>query len=144
MFSNLINDYYIYATDLIRMTKLYKLIVLIFMLIAMNKSVQAQERTINAISSVSKAFIQEVAFSNYPNPASSHTTVSYNLTTNAKVNLKVLVLTGRQLAVLVNLEQSAGKQEYYWDFKRNKITSGMYILMLRINNNTYSRKVIVQ
>jgi hypothetical protein len=85
-----------------------------------------------------------LAFSNYPNPATSQTTVSYNLTVKAKVTLKVLDLTGRQLAVLVNVEQAAGKQEYYWDFTKNKITSGMYILILKINNDTYSRKVIVQ
>ena len=126
------------------MIKRNKLIVLLFILTAMNYSVQAQDRISSVSFPLNQLSKQEVAFSNYPNPASSHTTVSYNLTTNAKVNLKVLDLTGRQLAVLVNLEQSAGKQEYYWDFKRNKITSGMYILMLRINNNTFSRKVIVQ
>ena len=126
------------------MTKLYKLIVSIFMLIAMNTSVQAQERTLNAISSLSKSFEQDVKFSNYPNPATSQTTITYSLAVNAKVNLKVVDLTGRLLAVLVNAEQIAGKQEYYWDFTKNKITSGMYILILKINNNIYSRKVIVQ
>ena len=126
------------------MTKLYKLIVLFLALTAMNTTVQAQEGISSAIFPASKAFIQEVAFSNYPNPATSQTTVSYNLTVKAKVNLKVLDLTGRQLAVLVNVEQAAGKQEYYWDFTKNKITSGMYILILKINNDTYSRKVIVQ
>ena len=114
------------------------------MLIAMNTSVQAQERTLNAISSLSKSFEQDVKFSNYPNPATSQTTITYSLAVNAKVNLKVVDLTGRLLAVLVNAEQIAGKQEYYWDFTKNKITSGMYILILKINNNIYSRKVIVQ
>jgi hypothetical protein len=53
-------------------------------------------------------------------------------------------LTGRQLAMLVNAEQTAGKKEYYWDFTKNRITSGMYILILRINNRSYSRKVVVE
>lgn len=126
------------------MTKLYKVIVFFLALTAMNTTVQAQERISNVVFPTSKAFIQEVAFSNYPNPATSQTRVSYNLSVKAKVNLKVLDLTGRQLAVLVNVEQAAGQQEYYWDFTKNKITSGMYILILKINNDTYSRKVIVQ
>ena len=110
----------------------------------MNTTIQAQERRSNAIFPKSSSFIQEVAFTNYPNPATSQTTVSYHLSFKAKVNLKVLDLTGRQLAVLVNVEQAAGKQEYFWDFTKNKITSGMYILVLKINNDSYSRKVIVQ
>lgn len=126
------------------MTKLYKLILLFLMLTAMNTTIQAQERRSNVIFPVNKAFVQEVAFTNYPNPATSQTTISYSLSVKAKVNLKVLDLTGRQLAVLVNEEKPAGKQEYYWDFSKNKITSGMYILILKINNDTYSRKVIVQ
>lgn len=126
------------------MTKLYRLILLLLVLTAMNTAVQAQERKSSVIFQSKESFAPDVSFSNYPNPATSYTTVSYNLTVKAKVNLKVMDLTGRQLAVLVNVEQAAGKQEYYWDFSKNKITSGMYILILKINNNTYSRKVIVQ
>lgn len=126
------------------MNKLYKLIVLFLTLTAMNTAIQAQEGVNSANFSVSKVSMQEVAFFNYPNPASSQTTVSYNLTVKAKVTLQVLDLTGRQLALLINAEQTAGKKEFYWDITKNRITSGMYILVLRINNNTFSRKVVVE
>lgn len=126
------------------MNKLYRLIVLFLFLTAMNTAVQAQERTNSGSFSLGKPTAQEVAFFNYPNPASSQTTVSYNLTVKAKVTLQVFDLTGRQLAMLVNAEQTAGKKEYYWDFSKNRITSGMYILVLRINNNSFSRKVVVE
>lgn len=110
----------------------------------MNTTIQAQE-DINIVKvSLSKASTQDVAFFNYPNPASSQTTVSYNLSVKAKVTLQVLDLTGRQLALLINVEQTAGKKEFYWDITKNRITSGMYILVLRINNNTFSRKVVVE
>lgn len=110
----------------------------------MNTAVQAQDDRSSANSLTSKAFTQDVAFFNYPNPARSQTTVSYNLTINAKVTLQVVDLTGRQLAVLINAEQTAGKKEYYWDFTKNRITSGMYILILKINNTTFSRKVVIE
>lgn len=110
----------------------------------MNTFVQAQGRTNSASFSVGKLAAQEVAFYNYPNPASSQTTISYNLTVKAKVTIQVMDLTGRQLAMLVNAEQPAGKKEYYWDFSKNRITSGMYILILRFNNHSYSRKVVVE
>jgi hypothetical protein len=126
------------------MNKLYKLIVLFLTLTAMNTTIQAQEDRNSAIFSLSKASTQDIAFFNYPNPASTQTTVSYNLPVKAKVTLQVLDLTGRQLALLINAEQTAGKKEFYWDITKNRITSGMYILVLKIDNRTFSRKVVIE
>lgn len=126
------------------MAKLYKLIVLIIGLTAMNTAVQAQVNPSNAISPSTKELMQNVGFTNYPNPAVTYTNIAYNLPTKAKVNLRVVDLTGKQLTVLVKQEQASGRQEYYWDLSKNKITSGMYILILQIDNKSYSRKVIVQ
>lgn len=112
-------------------------------LTAMGYTAQAQVSNSNAISA-SALQQQEVKFTNYPNPAKSNTTIAYTLANKAKVTLKVIDLAGKQLAILVKQDQAAGKQEYYWDFTKNKITSGMYILVLQIDNKTYSRKVIVQ
>ncbi|TKC08249.1 T9SS type A sorting domain-containing protein [Pedobacter polaris] len=154
------------------MEKLYKLIVLFVGLIAMNLTVQAQfsyspflasgvkyaeikyfsnpyEGNIssnydwNTIFSSPKAK-QAIDFTNYPNPASTFTTVGYTLTAKANVVLRVIDLTGKQLAVLIKQEQNAGKQEFYWELSKNNITSGMYILILQVNNKNYSRKIIVQ
>ena len=110
----------------------------------MNATVQAQDGTNSGSFPVNKGFDQGISFSNFPNPATTQTTISYTLQIKSKVNLKVVDLTGRQLAVLVNKDQASGKQEIIWNFTKNKVTSGMYILILRIDNKTYSRKVIVQ
>lgn len=125
------------------MAKLYKLIVLMIGLTAMNLSVQAQESN-GTISPSSKEFAQSLNFSNYPNPAVSYTNITYNLPSRAKVTLRVVDLTGKQLAILIKQEQAEGRQEYRWDLTKNRITSGMYILVLQIDNKSYSRKVIVQ
>lgn len=126
------------------MAKLYKLIVLMICLTAMNGIVQAQVSSSSTISPSSREFTENLNFTNYPNPAVSYTNIAYNLPTRAKVNLRVVDLTGKQLAILVKQEQAAGKQEYYWDLKKYRISSGMYILILQIDNKSYSRKVIVQ
>ena len=83
-------------------------------------------------------------FTNYPNPVVSSTTISYTLTAKAMVNLRVIDLTGKQLAVLVKQDQAAGKQDYFWELSKNNISPGMYILVLQVENKVYSRKVIVQ
>lgn len=156
------------------MDKLYKTILLFVGLIAMNLTVLAQESVIhpnsltdsevepNAIfvhHNSSSAMLsgnnwssitffpkpkQATNFTNYPNPATTFTTVSYMLSAKTNVLLKVMDLAGKQLAVLVKREQNVGKQEFYWDFAKNSITSGMYILLLQVDGKTYSRKIIVQ
>jgi len=141
------------------MQKLYKSILIFVGLIVMNISVQAywgdnsllnsgKPNKLHLISS-GKDWAglnpkQATNFINYPNPAVTETTVAYTLTAKANVTLKVIDLTGKQLAVLVKQEQAAGKQEYYWVLAKNNITSGMYILLLQVDNKTYSRKIIVQ
>lgn len=87
---------------------------------------------------------QATDFTNYPNPATTFTTVGYTLTARANVVLKVIDLAGKQIAVLIKQQQDAGKQEFYWELSKNNITSGMYILILQVDNKTYSRKIIVQ
>ncbi len=126
------------------MAKLYKMIVLLIGLTAMNLKVQAQVNPSGTISPSNKELLQNLNFTNYPNPAVSYTNIAYTLPTRAKVSLRVVDLTGKQLAMLIKQEQAAGKQEYYWDLTKHKITSGMYILVLQIDNKSYSRKVIVQ
>lgn len=145
------------------MAKLYKLILLFVGLTAMNQNVHAQlERfslnivavknsihTINfPISSgydwVNFKFKQVTDFSNFPNPATTQTTIAYTLSAKTNVTLKVIDLAGKQLAVLVKQVQTAGKQEYYWDLAKNNISSGMYILILQADNKIYSRKIIIQ
>lgn len=142
------------------MEKLYKLIVLFVGLTVLNLTAQAQQiyrapylvlsaysnySSVYAWNSILKAKPQQaIDFINYPNPASTSTTISYYLANKANVNLRVIDLAGKQLAVLIKQQQNAGKQEYYWEFARNNISAGMYILFLQVDNKTYSRKIIVQ
>lgn len=143
------------------MEKLYKLIVLFVGLTVLNLTAQAQQNLrapyllLSAYSNFSSYYgwntilnhskpQQTIDFINYPNPASASTTVSYHLTNKAAVTLRVIDLAGKQLAVLIKQQQNAGKQEYYWEFARNNISAGMYILFLQVDNKSYSRKIIVQ
>ncbi|TKB97305.1 T9SS type A sorting domain-containing protein [Pedobacter cryotolerans] len=143
------------------MEKLYKLIVLFVGLTVLNLTAQAQQNRrapylfLSAYSNFSSFYgwddilnhskpQQTLDFINYPNPASASTTVSYYLANKANIQLRVIDLAGKQLAVLIKQQQNAGKHEYYWEFARNNISAGMYILFLQVDNKSYSRKIIVQ
>ena len=52
---------------------------------------------------------------NYPNPFNPSTTIRYELPVQARVALKIYTLIGREVATLVDAEQSAGYYEARWD-----------------------------
>lgn len=144
------------------MKKLYQQLFLFTGLMVLNLTVQAQFNSYAVVSSsknelsnlyqqsyffaIAKPLAKQqvVNFTNYPNPAISYTTIAYTLTAKANVNLKVIDLAGKQMALLVKQDQNAGKYEYYWELAKNNIESGMYILILQVDNQIYSRKMIVQ
>jgi hypothetical protein len=65
---------------------------------------------------------------NYPNPFNPSTTVSYRLSVNSVVRITIHDLLGREVAQLVNAEQTAGTYSVVWDAKSQP--SGMYMCRL--------------
>jgi len=69
---------------------------------------------------------------NYPNPFNPSTTIRYALPSSAKVKLAIYDLLGREIATLVNEEQSAGWKEVKWN--AINFASGMYFYTLTAGN----------
>jgi hypothetical protein len=67
---------------------------------------------------------------NYPNPFNPSTTISYTLPIHASVSLKIFDAVGRNIATLVNKEQSAGTYEV--PFYARNLASGVYFYRLQI------------
>jgi uncharacterized delta-60 repeat protein len=65
---------------------------------------------------------------NYPNPFNPSTTIRYALSNNANVKLVIYDLLGREIATLVDEEQSAGRKEVEWD--ASAFSSGIYFYKL--------------
>jgi 7,8-dihydropterin-6-yl-methyl-4-(beta-D-ribofuranosyl)aminobenzene 5'-phosphate synthase len=69
---------------------------------------------------------------NYPNPFNPSTVISYQLPVNSMVSLKIYDLLGREIATLVNEEQSAGWKEVEWN--ASAFSSGIYFYKLQTSN----------
>ncbi|MCX6122883.1 MAG: carbohydrate-binding protein [Ignavibacteriales bacterium] len=71
---------------------------------------------------------------NFPNPFNPTTTIGYQLMANSSVRITVCDLLGREVAVLVNQEQSAGSHSIEWD--ATKYSSGVYFYRLQAHEKS--------
>jgi len=78
---------------------------------------------------------------NYPNPFNPSTVINYQLPVNSKVSLKIYDLLGREIATLVDKEQSAGWKQVEWNASR--VASGIYFYKLLANNFIETKKMLV-
>jgi len=78
---------------------------------------------------------------NYPNPFNPSTTISYYLAESGFVSIKVFDSIGREIKLLVNNYQTAGKHSV--QFYANGLSSGTYIYSIEAGNFKTSRKMLL-
>ncbi|MDZ7367935.1 MAG: fibronectin type III domain-containing protein [candidate division KSB1 bacterium] len=78
---------------------------------------------------------------NYPNPFNPSTTISYSLPEAAHVTLKVINMTGQEVATLVNGYQDRGVHSV--KFHARKLPSGTYYAVLKTGNVTQTRRMVL-
>jgi len=69
---------------------------------------------------------------NYPNPFNPSTSIQYVISSTQFVTLKVFDVLGKEVAILVNEEKSAGS--YDTEFNASHLASGIYYYQLRAGN----------
>ena len=86
---------------------------------------------------------------NYPNPFNPSTVISYQLSVNSKVILKIFDIPGNEIATLVNEEQQAGNYSVKFETTNNRqlttnsLPSGIYFYSLTAGNIHQIRKMVV-
>ncbi len=83
---------------------------------------------------------------NYPNPFNPATTIGYALPRPAKVSLKIYNLLGQEIATLVNDWRELGYYSIAWqgrDQAGQSVASGMYFVVLRVDERTLTRKMVL-
>jgi len=78
---------------------------------------------------------------NYPNPFNPSTVISFQLTVNSHVTLKVFDVNGREVATLANGNLAAGKHSV--TFAPRSATSGIYFYTITAGKFSQTRKAIL-
>jgi hypothetical protein len=78
---------------------------------------------------------------NYPNPFNPTTVISYQLPVISNVSLKIYDLIGKEIATLVNEEQSAGWKEVQWN--ASNVASGVYFVRFQAGAFVETKKMVV-
>ena len=78
---------------------------------------------------------------NYPNPFNPSTSIRYALPSSANVKLTIHDILGREIATLVNEEQSAGWKEVVWN--ASLFSSGIYFYKLEAGGFTEVKKLML-
>jgi len=78
---------------------------------------------------------------NYPNPFNPSTVIRYSLTENSFTTLKIYDVTGREMTILVNEKQEAGRYEVI--FNGSNFASGVYFYELRSGDFVAQKKMMI-
>ncbi|MBN1632587.1 MAG: T9SS type A sorting domain-containing protein [Ignavibacteria bacterium] len=78
---------------------------------------------------------------NFPNPFNPSTKISYSLPLDDFVRIVIYDITGKEIKVLLNKNQSAGTYEVFFD--ASEYSSGVYFYKLTTGNFSETRKMIL-
>jgi hypothetical protein len=78
---------------------------------------------------------------NYPNPFNPNTVISFQLSVNSHVTLKVFDLSGREVATLVNGDLAAG--DHAVTFKAGDLPGGVYFYQIKTASFAQTRKAVL-
>ena len=100
------------------------------------------EETLTTATDDFQLTIDDFRLSNYPNPFSSETTISFDVTqTSLFVILEIYNIKGQKVKQLRITDYEFGMNEVVWNAGKNP--SGIYFLKLRTGKNSITRKMIL-
>jgi len=80
----------------------------------------------------------------YPNPFKDYAYISLNLQQDQNIRLEVSDLTGRLITVLFDGKLQAGKHTFKWSGTTKAIASGVYMVRLITEKQTFTKTIVKQ
>jgi hypothetical protein len=80
---------------------------------------------------------------NYPNPFNPSTIISYQIDKRSLITIRIFDALGREVATLINKEESPGVHRIEFNSEKYNLSSGVYFYELKLNNDHLIKKMIV-
>ncbi len=93
---------------------------------------------------VSEIDNKKVDFNIYPNPASDKIVIEYDLNHEASVSATVFSLLGEKIVSVASDRKQTGKQFLPIDLSDKNISSGSYLVELRVDGKSFRKEVVVR
>ncbi|OQX72554.1 MAG: hypothetical protein B6D61_13565 [Bacteroidetes bacterium 4484_249] len=87
-----------------------------------------------------------ISLKNYPNPFTSETTFSFDISENSNVQLEVFDITGKKVITLFDSELTSGNYTVKWDGTNaagDKLDSGLYLCRINANGKSTVKKLTI-
>jgi hypothetical protein len=78
----------------------------------------------------------------YPNPFTTHITLSLDLLKDENVNVELFETSGKKVISLLNKKLNAGKQSLNFSTESHPLAKGMYILKITVSGKEYSQTIV--
>jgi len=98
--------------------------------------------TISNISGISKNASDLFDLRIFPNPFNTTLSISYTLPQNQEVQLNLMNITGNEIAIIVNENQTFGQHIYALDAAKYNIPAGIYFLRMVAGNEAVVEKIV--
>ncbi|MFI5237821.1 MAG: T9SS type A sorting domain-containing protein, partial [Ignavibacteriales bacterium] len=86
-----------------------------------------------------------ILYQNYPNPFNPNTVISYRLSVNSNVIIKVYDVLGNEITTLVDEDKEPGNYEVEFNTSsiNHQTSSGIYFCQLRAGNFLETKKMLL-
>lgn len=88
------------------------------------------------------AVAQNFSFDVYPNPFISSANIQYTLSKSGRLEVKVLDMSGREVAILFNGEQASGSYQLTFLPEQYNLPAGNYLVRLALDGDVASKQII--
>ncbi|MCX6601576.1 MAG: T9SS type A sorting domain-containing protein [bacterium] len=94
-----------------------------------------------AVETVRDVLPHDLHLTTYPNPFNSATQIEFALPSTQRLSLKLYDVLGREVAVLMNEIQTAGRHRFTFD--ASGLPSGVYLCRLEAGGMAQTRKIVL-
>ena len=104
----------------------------------------ANEHSLNTFELKNK--FNNINITIYPNPFNSSVTIQYFINKENKVQLTIYDVRGKQIKMLSNTFETVGLKSMKWysnDHNGERVASGIYFVILRVNNQRMIQKILL-